>query len=150
MNTVTYSDDTVINFLNSEVVAIQVLFDSQPLATRYNLQWTPTIIVLDSDGKEYNRTVGFISPNEFIPFILLGIGKAYLELGKLEDAIKTFGKIIEKYPKSKAAPEAVYYKGVSGYKKTHDPSYLKSGYEELKNNYPESEWTARAEPYQLL
>ncbi|GAB4442687.1 MAG: hypothetical protein OHK0040_13670 [bacterium] len=150
MNTVTYSDEAVINFLNNEVVAIQVLFDTQPLATRYNLQWTPTIIVLDTEGKEYHRTVGYISPQEFIPSILLGMGKAFFELGKFREAINDFSKIIEGYPKSKFCPEAMYYKGVSGYKNTHDPSHLKSAYEMLKKNFPESDWTLRAEPYGLL
>jgi len=150
MNTVTYSNETVINFLNNDVVAIQIQFDFKPLATRYNLQWTPTIIVLDSKGKEYSRTVGYISPEEFIPTILLGIGKAFMEQEKYNNAINTFKKLIDNYPKSKATPEAIYYYGVCGYKNTHNPSHLKTSYELLKNNFPDNEWTLRAEPYQLL
>lgn len=150
MNTVTYSNEYVINFLNTEVIPIQVLFDTQPLATKYNLQWTPTIIVMDSQGKEYNRTIGFISPEEFIPAILLGIGKALFESGKFDEAITTFDRIIEKYRKCKVTPEAIYYRGVCQYKNTHEPKHLKNAYELLKSNFPESDWTLRAEPYSLL
>lgn len=150
MNAVTYSNQEVINFLNNEVIPIQVLFDTQPLATKYNLQWTPTIIVLDSQGKEYHRTIGFISPDEFIPAILLGIGKALFESGKFDEAIKTFDRIIEKYGKCKATPEAIYFKGVCQYKHTHEPKHLKNAYELLIKDFPESDWTIRAKPYSLL
>jgi len=150
MNTVTYSNDNVINFLNNEVIPIQVLFDNQPLATKYNLQWTPTIIVMDDQGREYNRTIGFISPEEFIPAILLGIGKALFESGRFVEAINTFDRIIGEYKKCNATPEAIYYKGVCQYKHTHEPKYLKDAYELLKNDFPESDWTLRAKPYSLL
>jgi tetratricopeptide (TPR) repeat protein len=150
MNAVTYSDEVVINFLNNEVIPIQVQFDFKPLTTKYNLQWTPTIIVLDSDGKEYNRTVGYISPDEFVPFILLGIGKGYMELENYNKAIDTFKRLIDNYPKSKATPEAIYYHGVCGYKSSHEPKHLKNAYELLKNNFPDSDWTLRAEPYKEL
>lgn len=150
MNAVTYSNENVINFLNNEIIPIQVLFDFQPLATQYNLQWTPTIIILDGEGKEHQRTVGFFPPEEFIPSIILGIGKAYFELGQFEDAIKRFENILKDYQTSKAAPEALYLLGVSKYKNTHEPKHLKEAYNLLKQNYPDSEWTGRAEPYSLL
>jgi tetratricopeptide (TPR) repeat protein len=150
MNTVTYSNPDVIAFLNDEVIPIQVLFNTEPLATRYNLQWTPTVIVLDSDGKDYSRTVGYLSPEEFIPGVLIGIGKALFELNRFAEAIKIFERIINSYKKSKATPEAIYFKGVALYKHTHEPKHLKEAYEELKKGYPESDWTLRAEPYSLL
>lgn len=150
MNAVTYSNPDVVAFLNDEVIPIQVLFNTEPLATRYNLQWTPTVIVLDSDGKDYSRTVGYLSPEEFIPSVLIGIGKALFELNRFAEAIKVFDRIINSYKKSKATPEAIYFKGVALYKHTHEPKHLKEAYEELKKGYPESDWTLRAEPYSLL
>lgn len=150
MNTVTYSKEDVINFLNDEVIPIQVLFNNQTLAEKYNLQWTPTIIVIDYQGKEYHRTIGFISAEEFIASILLGIGKALFESGKFDEAIKTFDRIIEKYKNCKTTPEAIYFRGVCQYKFTHEPKHLKNAYELLKKDYPESDWTLRAEPYGLL
>lgn len=150
MNAVTYSDEKVIKFLNSEVIPVQITFDTQPLASKYNLLWTPTIIVLDGQGKEYDRNVGYISPEEFIPFIILGIGKAYFELDNFEKAIESFRKIIEYFPKSKATAQAIYFIGVSKYKHTHEPKHLKESYELLKTKFPDSEWTLKAEPYNLL
>jgi outer membrane protein assembly factor BamD (BamD/ComL family) len=57
---------------------------------------------------------------------------------------------LAEYPKSDSAPEAVYLRGVCGYKSTHAPKPLKEAYERLQAQYPSSEWTKRAYPYRLL
>jgi len=54
------------------------------------------------------------------------------------------------YPKSDAAPEAIFLRGVSRYKSTHEAKPLKEAYELLQAQYPGSEWTKRAYPYRLL
>jgi hypothetical protein len=36
------------------------------------------------------------------------------------------------------------------YKSTNNPKPLKEAYEQLKDQYPESEWTKRAYPYRLI
>lgn len=102
--------------------------------------------------KNFNEKIFFnklISPEEFIPFILLGIGTAYFEANDLEKAVETFDRIIKSHYHSKASPEAIYYNDVSSYKKSHDPKHLKLAYEELKKNFPENDWTGRAEPYKF-
>ena len=48
------------------------------------------------------------------------------------------------------APEAVYLRGVTEYKMTESVDGLVQAYEKLKERYPSSEWTSRAEPYRLL
>jgi thioredoxin-related protein len=79
MNAVTYSDENVIDFVQNNLIPLRIAFDTQPLASEFNLKWTPTIIILDSQGKEHQRTVGFLPPEEFIPSLLLGIAKSYFE-----------------------------------------------------------------------
>ena len=51
------------------------------------------------------------------------------------------------YPWSFAAPEAVYYRGVCGYKTTHEAGPLKKAYERIAKEYPNNEWVKRALPY---
>ena len=58
--------------------------------------------------------------------------------------------MVRDYPKSKAAPEAIFLRGVAGYKSTHDPKPLKAAYEKLQAEYPGNEWTDRAQPYRLI
>jgi len=150
MGAVTYPNEKVADFIERHMVPIQVLFDSKPLATKFNIQWTPTIITLDEEGKEHHRTVGFLSPEEFVPSLMLGIAKCHFDREKFSEAIATFEEILKDYPKSEAAPEAAYMRGVSLYKSTHNSEHLKDIYKRLQSEYPSSEWAKRAQPYRLL
>ncbi len=150
MGAVTYPNEKVVEFVERHMVPIQVLFDSQPLTTKFNIQWTPTVITLDEEGKEHHRTIGFLSPEEFVPSLMLGVTKCYFDREKFSESIKMSEEILKEYPKSDAAPEAVYLRGVSLYKSTHSAEPLKDVYKRLQSEYPSSEWARRAQPYRLL
>ena len=49
----------------------------------------------------------------------------------------------ESFPKSGAGPEACYWAGVAAYKRTNDASNLSATARQLKELYPESEWTRK-------
>lgn len=149
MGAVTYPNEKVADFVVNRMVPLQVSFDS-PLAADFKIKWTPTIIVLDYYGKEHHRTVGFFPPEEFIPSMLLGMGKIDFDTDQFNDAIIHFDKLLAEYPKSDAAPEAIYLRGVSRYKSSHDPKPLREAYEKLKAEYPASDWAKRADPYKLI
>ena len=149
MGAVTYPNEKVADFIMQRMVPLQVPAD-KPLAEEFKVKWTPTIVILDSNGKEHHRTVGFFPPEEFIPNLLLGMGKIDFDNDRLGEAILHFERLLEEYPKSNAAPEAIYLHGVSLFKKSHDAAPLKEAYARLKSEYPQSEWTLRAQPYSLL
>jgi tetratricopeptide (TPR) repeat protein len=150
MDAVTYPKEKVIQFINQNVIPLRVAFDAQPIASDFNVQWTPTLVTLDEEGKEHHRSVGFLSDEELIPSLLLGIAKINFDLERFDQALSSLEKLITEYPKSDSAPEAFYLRGVSRYKSTHDPKPLKEAYEQLQATYPSSEWTKRAYPYRLL
>lgn len=149
MDAVTYPSAEVINFVVEKFVPLRVPFDSE-LAEKFNITWTPTIIVLDFYGREHYRSVGFLPPEEFIPALLLGMAKLDFDANEQNDAVLHLDSLVNRYPKSMAAPEAVYLRGVSRYKGSHDGGALKEAYEKLRAEYPESEWAKRAQPYSLL
>ena len=97
MGAVTYPDQKVADFVMSRMVPLQVLADS-PLAEEFKVKWTPTIIVLDYYGKEHHRTVGFFPPEEFIPSLLLGMGKIDFDTDQFNDAIIHFDRLLADYP----------------------------------------------------
>jgi len=150
MDAVTYPDTAVADFIMRAVIPLRIPANSEPLATDFTLRWTPTLILLDVNGKEHSRTVGFIAPEEFVPTILLGIAKIYFDLGQYDKTISNLELIVNNYAQSFAAPEAIYYRAVCGVKVAHDIAGLKKGYEKLAKDYPQSEWTKRALPYRLL
>jgi len=150
MDAVSYPDTKVTEFINGNIVPLRVHFDNQPLSSTFNVQWTPTLVTLDRNGKEHHRTVGFLSPEELIPSLILGIGKTHFDLKEFKQSVESFDKIISSYSKCDATPEAMYLRGVSRFKTTHDGKILKEAYELLQSQYPGSEWTKRALPYRLI
>ncbi len=150
MDAVTYPDEKVAEFIGKNFIALRVAFDAQPLASDFKVTWTPTLVTVDADGKEHHRTVGFLAPEELVPSPLLGMAKSHFDQNQFDAALSSLEKLIVDYPKSDAAPEAIYLRGVSQYKSTHSAKPLKEAYEKLQKAYPSSEWARRAAPYRLL
>ena len=66
---------------------------------------------------------------------------------KWAGAGKLYDEIVQKYPTSASAPEAVYWKGVSHYKSTNDHTVLGEVQKTLKQKYPTSIWAEKALPW---
>lgn len=150
MDAVTYPDEGVTNFIMEQMIPLRLPYDHKPYAEKFEIKWTPSLIVLDTDGKEAYRSVGFAPPEELIPMLKLGVGKAHFAAARFEKAIEAFDFVIGKYPKSKAAAEAIYFRGVSLYKHTDNPKPLREAYDKLSADYPDAEWTKKAYPYRLI
>ena len=150
MDKVTYPAAEVINFVNERIVPVRVPYDQKPLAEEFQVKWTPLFVILDGNGEEHHRSTGFLAPYELISMILLGMGKLYFDHEAFNRAIDCLDEVVENYPESGAAPEAVYYRGVSGYKDSGKPEPLKDAFATLRDKYPENEWAKRAAPYKLL
>ena len=146
MDADTYPDKNVTEFITENFVPLRILFGEMPLSKKFKVKWTPTLIVLDTNGKEHYRIVGFTTAEELIPALLMGIAKTYFELDQLDQAILNMDKIISEHHQSDQALEATYLRGVSGYKSTQDRSHLKQAYEELRNRYQQTERAKRLLP----
>ena len=149
MDAVTYPQKAVEAFLADSMVAVRILSD-HALAKEFKVSWTPTLATLDWNGQEHHRTVGFLAADELVASLMLGSAKVYSDLELFDKAFGTLGKLLSAYPASDAAPEALFVRGVCGYKSTHNPAPLKEAYEQLQKQYPQSQWTKRAYPYRLL
>jgi TolA-binding protein len=60
------------------------------------------------------------------------------------DAERRYGAIVGRYGDTAAAPEAIYWRGVSHYKASNDHTMLGVVARELKARYPQSVWTVKA------
>ena len=150
MDAVSYPDERVIDFLEENVVACRVPSNAQPLSSEYGIKWTPTLVLLDHEGREHYRTVGFIPPEELVPSLLLGIAKAHFNRDEHGDALKALDRILQDYPQCDEAPEAIYMQGICLYKNTRNAWQLREAYERLLAEYPSTAWYKRAYPYRLL
>lgn len=150
MGAVTFPDSDVIDFIAQNFIPLQFPHDQKPIADEFRVKWTPTLVTLDTDGKEHHRTVGFLAPEDLIPSLILGRAKIHFDQENFEEALKSLNALLRNYRKSGAAPEAIFLRGICLYKTTHKPKPLKDVYEKLEAEYPESEWTKRAYRYRLL
>lgn len=150
MDTVTYPHEKVAAFFKKNLIPLRIQFDTKPYCNEFTVTWTPTLIVLDAEGKEHHRTVGFLSAEELTPALLLGMAKTRFEQQKYAEALSVITELLDNYAKSDVAPEALFLRGVAQYKNTHNPKPLKEAYEQLRTQYPASEWTKKAYPYRLL
>lgn len=150
MDAVTYPNENVVEFVNANMIPLRVPHDAVPHAKDFNVTWTPTVITIDPDGREHDRSVGFLAPDELVPQLMLGIAKEHFNHERFDETLPLLEKLLIEYPTSDAAPEAVYLRGVSNYKATHDAAELKKAQEQLDAKYPNSEWARRASVYKLL
>lgn len=150
MGAVTYPNAKVIDFLQNEVISVQLPFNAKPEASDYGVKWTPLLLVLDAEGRQHHRILGFLPPVEFIPSMLLGMGKALFGNDRFDEAVPIFDRVCSEFSYSCSAPEAVYFRGVTRYKSTHKAESLKDAYQMLQVHHHSSEWSQRAYPYWLL
>jgi hypothetical protein len=150
MDAGTYPNQDVVRFIRDNVIPMRLLHDQQPFAGRFRINWTPTLILVDSQGNEIYRNEGALGPASLIPGLMLGIGKEKSYSGDYAKAISYFDELASKYPKSEEAPEAIYYRGIARFKSTKDIKAMKEAYTLLYAAYPANQWTRKAQPYSTL
>lgn len=149
MDAVTYPEEQVIDYISASTVPLRIA-SNDALADKFDVQWTPTLVLLDTEGKERYRTVGFLGPAEIIPVEMLGMAKLHFGREEFDQAIAGFEKLFSDFPESNQIPEAIFFHGVAMYSHTKDPKHLRLAFDRLAAEHPGHEWTKRAYPYRLI
>jgi hypothetical protein len=110
---------------------------------RFDAAWTPTVLVLDSDGTERLRIEGYLPKIEFRAHLEMGLARVAFMRKQWAEAERRYAEVVERYPDSKAAPEALYWRGVSHYKTTNDHTVLGELPSQFKEKYPDSVWALK-------
>jgi hypothetical protein len=150
MDAVAYPDAAVIQFVSENLIPLRIPADHSELGPKFRIKWTPSLLILDADGVEHHRTLGFFPPQELLASLLLGMGKAHFNRAERPAAVKCLERVIAEFPKSFQVPEAIYLHGVSRYIETKDVAHLVGVYDRLAGEHPKSQWAMRADPYRLL
>jgi hypothetical protein len=111
---------------------------------RFDVLWTPTVLILDAQGVERKRLEGYLPNSEFRARLELGLARVAFMHKQWGEAERRYAGVAERYPDTSAAPQALYWRGVSRYKASNDHSALGRVARELKEKYPGSVWTLRA------
>ncbi|HEX5433850.1 MAG TPA: tetratricopeptide repeat protein [Candidatus Angelobacter sp.] len=148
MEAESYGDSQLASFIEQNFVPIGVHIKENPSGFgRFESVWTPTVIILDENGKERYRIEGYLPKDDFSAQLLMGLARVAVMKKQWPDAEKLFQQVLDKYPNTPVAPAAVYWLGVSKYQRTHDHHALGNVVTELKQRYPDSAWNKRAIPW---
>jgi Tetratricopeptide repeat/Thioredoxin-like domain len=144
-----YPDPRVVQLIDQNFAPVRVHVKNQAddfkrLGKQFGAQWTPTILVLDSSGEERHRIEGFLPADDFIAQVLLGLAKSAFARGDFADAERRFREIVDKHPSTDAAPESLYWAGVSRYKGTNDAAALAETTRNFKQRYQDTSWAKKA------
>jgi hypothetical protein len=105
--------------------------------------WTPDIRILTYDGYEMYRWEGFLPPPEFMARAECGFAMAYLRSKRFDQAEQLYADVLTRFSTTYAAPEAMYYLGVTRYRKDPDSDDLLTQWANLRSRYPESEYRVK-------
>ena len=140
-----YPEPRVATFINNNLIPVRLHVKKHPEAMqRFKVDWTPTVLIVDSDGTELHRIEGFLPADEFLGQLQLGFGHAQFTKGNFTDAERHFRDVCEQLAGTDAAAEATYWAGVSRYKGSNDASALKATAQAFKDRYQNSVWAKKA------
>jgi hypothetical protein len=142
-----YPDERVARLIQDNFIPVRVHVkdpDFKRLSQRYNAPWTPTLLVLDPSGTERHRIEGFLPAEDLLSQLTLGLSHSAFGREQWDEAERRFREVVDRYPRSEAAPEALYWAGVSRYKGKGDAAALAETGREFTRRYQESSWAKKA------
>lgn len=144
-----YTDPRVIDFVTRYFVPVRVHVKENAqafgkLGDRFDAHWTPTILIVDGTGTERHRIEGFIPADDFLSQLALGVAKAAFARKDYAAAERLYRDVVDRFPSTDAAPEALYWNGVSRYRATNDPVALKDTGAAFLQRYQDSTWAKKA------
>jgi outer membrane protein assembly factor BamD (BamD/ComL family) len=115
---------------------------------RFNVRWTPTVLILGPDGSEGRRIEGYLPADEMLTQIQLGLGFLAVNRKDWDAARREFEQVVEQFPNTTGAPEALYWSGVAKYSASHDAAALKETGRSFRERYTDTAWAKRASIWQ--
>ena len=165
----TYSDTQVSEFIAKNVVPYKIDAEKGEgidLAKKYGVKAFPTILLIQSNGEEIDRLLGYMPPDKFLQTLgdylkginTMGALKAelakdpnnvpaqyqmatkYSSQGNLASAAPYYKKMLELDPKSEHADEASFYIAMNEFRTSKDPALLNA----FAEKYPSSPYASSA------
>jgi len=102
------------------------------------------MMVLDPEGRERYRFVGWLPSEDFLAQLYMGLAKQHFARKQWTEAERWFRDILDKFPDTDAAPEALYWAGVCRYKATNDHHALGNIAQAFTKQYQQTSWAKRA------
>ncbi|MCU1245478.1 MAG: hypothetical protein JWN02_1388 [Acidobacteria bacterium] len=111
---------------------------------RFGAIWTPTVLIFDPEGAERWRLEGYLPKSEFQAWLEMGLARVDAMRKRWAEAAERYRLVVERYPDSSFAPEALYWREVGTYQVSHDHTVLGKVALELRGRFPDSIWAVKA------
>jgi thioredoxin-related protein len=143
-----YPDQKVSEYIAQNFIPVKLHVKEAGAAWhRFAVQWPPTIMFLDGDGKEHFRFEGFLPAANFLAELDFGRGRAAFHRKQWDQAASLFNSAAARDRETELAAEAGYWAAAAQYQKTHDSSALRSWGKKIAAEYPHTTWARRALVY---
>ena len=140
-----YPNEKVTKFINENLIPARLHVKTHAAdMERFNVQWTPTVLLVDTTGHERHRIEGFLPVDDFLTQLHIGLAHAAFRANKFDESERRYRAIVDQFPNSDVAAEAQYWAGVSKYKASNDAAALQQTAQAFKNRYSESQWAKKA------
>lgn len=144
-----YTDPRVVDFITDTFhpVRIHVREDAdawKKVGGELGVHWTPTVLVVSPEGKDLHRIEGFLPADDFLAQLEMAVAKAAFSRSDFANAERRYRDVLEKYPRTESAPEAMYWAGVSRYKGSNDASALQETARAFSKRYQDTAWAKKA------
>jgi len=135
-----YNDLKTSDFIHKNFVPVKIHLKERPAwFHRFDAVWTPTVLLLDSDGRERVRLEGYLPNADFLAALQAGLGRIAFVHKQYADAERWYGDVVKGFAQSHLAAEAMYWGAVTHYKATNDHAVLGKVAEGLQRTYPFSD-----------
>jgi hypothetical protein len=143
-----YEDQKTAGFIHQNFLPVKAHIKEHPAwFHRFEAVWTPTVLLLDSEGQERVRLEGYLTNEDFLAALESGLGRIAFVHKRYGDVEHWYGDVLTRFGRSHSAPEAMYWRAVARYKASNDHTALGKAAEELRNRYPSSVWASKAIPW---
>ncbi|MCZ6452151.1 MAG: thioredoxin family protein [Deltaproteobacteria bacterium] len=144
MDAVTYPQEEVTRYILDHFVPVRIHTDDRPeLTEKYHAPWTPTFLILGSDGTEYYRETGYLPPRELLAHLSLALGRAAFEQRNFAEASRHLATVVDRYGENELVPEALYFLGVSKNKVSGKADERRAVWKQIIDQYPKSDWAKK-------
>jgi tetratricopeptide (TPR) repeat protein len=126
-------------------VPVRVNVNKNPeIFEQFGTLWTPTTLVLDSNGVETYRVEGFLPAEDLLQELELGLGRSAFASNQWAEAERHYENLLRMFPDGHAAAEALYWLAVARYKASGDPKSLGEAAQRFKTQYSGTIWAKKA------
>ena len=139
-----YPRPEVAQFITDHFIPVRQHVKTHPDAMgRFDVQWTPTLLVMDANGKERHRVEGFLEAGPLLAQLRLGLAQAAFANGRWDEAERLFEEVVSAGD-ADTAPEAMYWSGVARYKRSGDVTHLGATHKRLSEQFAGTAWAKKA------